>query len=67
MGWKIKGFINPKILKSVLIIVPHTSWHDFYVGLLARGIIDLEMNYVAKKELFVFPFHYYFNGWVELH
>ena len=61
MGWKIKGFMNPQILKSVLIIVPHTSWHDFYVGLLARGIIGLEMNYVAKKELFVFPFHYYFK------
>jgi 1-acyl-sn-glycerol-3-phosphate acyltransferase len=61
MGWKIKGLMNPEILKSVIIIVPHTSWHDFYIGLLARGIIGLEMNYVAKKELFVFPFQYYFK------
>ena len=61
MRWKIKGFMAPEIQKSVLIIVPHTSWQDFYIGLLARGIIGLEMNYVAKKELFVFPFHYYFK------
>lgn len=61
MGWKIQGFMDPTISKSVIVVVPHTSWHDFYIGLLARGIIDLEMNYVGKKELFVFPFHYYFK------
>ncbi len=61
LGWKIKGFINPEIKKCVLIVVPHTSWHDFYIGLLTRGIIGLEINYVAKKELFVFPFKYYFK------
>lgn len=63
MGWKIKGFMDPKIPKSVLMVVPHTSWHDFFVGMLSRGIIDLEMNFVAKKELFVFPFNYYFR-WI---
>lgn len=61
MGWKIIGNMNSEIKKSVMIVVPHTSWHDFYIGLLARGIINLEMNYVAKKELFRFPFGYYFR------
>ncbi len=61
MGWKINGFLDSEIKKCVLIVVPHTSWHDFYIGLLARGIIDLEINYVAKKELFIFPFKYYFK------
>jgi len=61
MGWKIKGFMDPKIQKSILMVVPHTSWHDFYIGLLCRGILGLEMNFVGKKELFVFPFHYYFR------
>lgn len=61
MGWKIIGEMNPNIKKSVMIVVPHTSWHDFYIGLLARGVIDLEMNYVAKKELFAFPFGAYFR------
>ncbi|RZK10852.1 MAG: acyltransferase [Flavobacterium sp.] len=61
MGWKVIGRMNPEIKKSVMIVVPHTSWHDFYIGLFARGVIGLEMNYVAKKELFVFPFGAYFR------
>lgn len=61
MGWSIKGTMNPEIKKSIIIVVPHTSWHDFYIGLFARGIINLEMNYVAKKELFKFPFGAYFR------
>lgn len=61
MGWSIIGKMSPDIKKSIMIVVPHTSWHDFYIGLFARGIIGLEMNYVAKKELFVFPFGAYFR------
>ena len=53
--------MDPIILKSVIIVVPHTSWLDFFVGLFCRSIIGLEMNFVGKKELFVFPFHYYFK------
>lgn len=61
MEWEIVGEMDPNIKKSIMIVVPHTSWHDFYIGLFARGIINLEMNYVAKKELFVFPFGAYFR------
>lgn len=42
-----------------MIVVPHTSWVDFFIGVLARGSIGLEMNYVAKKELFKPPL----GGW----
>lgn len=63
LGWKITGEMSPEIKKSVLIVVPHTSWHDFFVGLFTRGILGLQMNFVGKKELFVFPFGYYFK-WV---
>lgn len=61
MGWKITGHMDEGIRKSVLMILPHTSWHDFYIGLFARGIIGMEMHYVAKKELFRFPFRWYFE------
>ncbi|EKT4497743.1 1-acyl-sn-glycerol-3-phosphate acyltransferase [Flavobacterium psychrophilum] len=61
MGWKIKGFIAPEIKKCVMITVPHTSNHDFYLGIFTRGITGLEMNFVAKKELFKFPFGTYFR------
>lgn len=61
MGWKILGDFDPKIKKSVLMVLPHTSWHDFYIGLFTRGIIGLEMHWVGKKELFKFPFGGYFR------
>jgi 1-acyl-sn-glycerol-3-phosphate acyltransferase len=60
MGWNIKGVMNPEIKKSILMVGPHTSWHDFYIGIMTRGILDLEINFVGKKELFIFPFKYYF-------
>lgn len=61
MNWKIEGTIDVSIKKCVLMVLPHTSWHDFYIGLFTRGIIDLEMNFIGKKELFCFPFGYYFR------
>lgn len=44
-----------------MIVVPHTSWVDFFIGVMARGSIGLEMHYVAKRELFVFPFGAWFR------
>lgn len=44
-----------------MIVIPHTSWHDFYLGLFTRGIIGLDMHWVGKKELFRFPFGAYFR------
>ena len=61
MGWKIVGTIDPNIKKCVLMVLPHTSWHDFYLGIFTRGITGIEMNFIAKKELFRFPFGYYFR------
>jgi len=61
MDWKIIGQIDPHIKKCILIVIPHTSWHDFYIGLLARGIIGLDIHWVGKKEMFRFPFGYYFR------
>lgn len=51
----------PELKKCVIIVVPHTSWVDFAIGVMARGAIGLEMNFVAKKELFKFPFGGYFR------
>lgn len=61
LGWKIIGDVKPEIKKCILMVIPHTSWHDFFLGLFTRGIIGLEMHFVGKKELFVFPFGWYFS------
>lgn len=61
MGWKIQGSFDPKIKKSVIIVVPHTSWHDFYIGVLLRRILKIEISFIAKKELFKWPLGSYFR------
>ncbi len=61
MKWKIIGNISEETKKCILLVVPHTSWHDFYIGVFTRGILGKDMNFVAKKELFIFPFGYYFQ------
>ena len=61
MGWKIAGTIDPTIRKCVLMVMPHTSAHDFYLGIFTRGITGVDMNYVGKKELFGFPLGWYFK------
>lgn len=62
MGWKISGTIDANVKKCVLMVMPHTCNFDFFIGLFCRGIINLEMNFVGKKELFSFPFGYYFRS-----
>ena len=59
-GWKITGFSDFKsVKKAVIIAAPHTSWHDFYIGVLLRSVIDVKANFIAKKSLFN-PF----TGWM---
>lgn len=62
LGWKINGTMDENIKKCVLMVMPHTCNFDFFIGLFSRGIIGMEMNFVGKKELFVFPFGYYFKS-----
>lgn len=61
LGWKIVGDLAPQIKKSVIIAVPHTSWHDFYIGVFTRRITKVQINWVGKKELFKWPFGWYFR------
>ena len=61
MGWKIVGTIDKDLKKCVMMVLPHTSAHDFYLGIFTRGITGLEMNFVGKKELFRFPLGSYFR------
>ena len=64
LDWKIVGDFKEKELKKVVIIVvPHTSWHDFYIAILCRKTLGLMINFIGKKELFTWPFGYYFR-WV---
>ena len=65
LGWKLVGntsFSQDTIKKAVIIAVPHTSWHDFYMGVLIRKISGVKTNFVGKKELFKWPLGWYFKA-----
>jgi len=61
LGWNIEGAFDKNLKKAVVIVVPHTSWHDFYIGAFVRRILKTEINFVAKEELFAWPFGWYFK------
>ena len=65
LGWNVVGNTNASyktIEKAVIIAAPHTSWHDFYIGVLLRSVLDIKTNFVEKKELFVFPLGWFFKA-----
>ena len=63
LGWKVEGdFSKETVKKCIVIAVPHTSWHDFYMGILLRELLKTKIGFIAKKELFTFPFGYFFRA-----
>lgn len=60
LGWKLEGFF-PKIDKCVVIVAPHTSNWDFFLGLLVRRVLNEEFNFIAKKSLFNWPYGWFFR------
>ena len=61
LGWKLAGGFDPAIKKCVIIVVPHTSWHDFFVGVFSRKLYQIQINFIGKKELFKWPIGAYFR------
>lgn len=60
LKWKLVGEF-PDLAKCVVIVVPHTHWLDFFLGLLVRRVIDKDINYIGKMSLFKPPFGWYFR------
>lgn len=60
LRWELIGSF-PQLDKCVIIVAPHTSWVDFPLGVVVRRIINLEINFIAKKSLFKAPFGWYFR------
>lgn len=56
MGWKI--LVDERfrqVNKAVVIMAPHTSMKDFWIGRLAFWNIGLPVGFLIKKEMFWFP------------
>jgi 1-acyl-sn-glycerol-3-phosphate acyltransferase len=59
-GWKIGGEMPPE--RCVMVGAPHTSNEDFFHAIPVFFILRLKLNYLAKKELFRFPFGGFFKA-----
>jgi len=55
LGWKINVDDKYRIDKAVVIMAPHTSMRDFWIGRLAFWYIQLPVKFLIKKEMFWFP------------
>ncbi|MEO9967732.1 MAG: 1-acyl-sn-glycerol-3-phosphate acyltransferase [Reichenbachiella sp.] len=52
LGWKIIGSISEKTKKCVIVVAPHTSYWDFFIGIAVRPIKNLRSSFLVKKEVF---------------
>ncbi len=61
-GWKTSIFFPAGIKKCIIILAPHTSWVDFFIGLAYRSKLRLKHSkFLGKKELFDGPFGFLFR------
>ena len=61
-GWKVVGNFPHHFKKMVIIVAPHTSWQDIFIGFAARSELKIEKaKFLGKKELFDGPFGWLFR------
>ena len=61
-GWKVVGEFPYQYKKLVIIVGPHTSSKDVFVGFAARSILKIDhARFLGKKELFDGPFGWLFR------
>ena len=58
MGWKIEGNF-PDCEKMMLIVAPHTSNWDFFIGITAMFAIGFRARWLGKHTIFRKPFGTY--------
>lgn len=60
-GWHVDVTL-PEEKKFVMIGAPHTTNWDLPLGLLCFWSVQIHINWVAKKQLFIGPFDYFFRA-----
>lgn len=58
--WQLVGKF-PELDKCVVIVIPHTHWYDFTLGLVVRKIVNKKIHYIGKKGLFKWPYGWFFR------
>jgi 1-acyl-sn-glycerol-3-phosphate acyltransferase len=54
LGWRIEGAL-PDLPRFVIAVAPHTSNWDFVVGAAAMFALDIELSFLGKHTLFLWP------------
>jgi len=54
-GWRIAGALPEREQKYVVIVAPHTSNVDFFVGFAAELAVGLRAHWIGKHTLFRWP------------
>ena len=54
LGWSFEGAV-PNVSKAVIIVAPHTSNWDFFVGVAAMFALGLRVVFLGKHTLFTWP------------
>ncbi|HEX5005398.1 MAG TPA: peptide-methionine (S)-S-oxide reductase MsrA [Gemmatimonadales bacterium] len=57
-GWRLSGALPP-VARFVIIVAPHTSNWDFFVGLAAKFALGLRAKWLGKHSIFRGP-----PGWI---
>jgi 1-acyl-sn-glycerol-3-phosphate acyltransferase len=61
-GWAVNGTFPYHLKKSVVIVGPHTSNWDFFIGLALRSKLRIQYaKFLGKQELFKGPFGFFFK------
>ena len=47
--------------KCVVIVIPHTHWLDFPLGVIVRKVVNKQIHYIGKKALFKAPYGWFFR------
>jgi len=54
LGWSFEGEI-PDVSRAVIIVAPHTSNMDFFIGVAAMFALGIRVEYLGKHTLFFWP------------
>jgi 1-acyl-sn-glycerol-3-phosphate acyltransferase len=54
-GWRVNVPPEFRLDKAVVVMAPHTSMRDFWIGRLAYWYLGMKVKFIIKKELFFFP------------
>ncbi len=62
LGWRIQDERPPGLDRYIIVVAPHTSNWDFFVGLAVRSLAALhDVKYLAKASLFKPPLGWFFR------